>query len=76
MYLLFKYQKSRAVDQSTIQFSTILGVLLTKSHYELRRATIAMSNNQSNFMIIALFLQIPSHNRVKSIFINKDLENM
>ena len=31
--------KLRAVDQSTIQFLTIFGVLLTKTSYYLRRAT-------------------------------------
>ena len=39
--------KSRAVDRSTIQFLTILGVLLTKTSYHLSGATIAMSSNQS-----------------------------
>ena len=40
--------KSRAVDRYTIQFSTILGVLLTKTCYYSRRATIAKSSNESN----------------------------
>ena len=35
--------KSRAVDRSTIQFLTIFGLLLTKTCYYPRRATIAMS---------------------------------
>ena len=39
--------KSRVVDRSTIQFLTIFGLLLTKTCYYLRRATIAMSSNQS-----------------------------
>jgi hypothetical protein len=39
--------KLRAVDQSAIQFLTIFGVLLTKTCYYPRRATIAMSSNQS-----------------------------
>ena len=33
--------KSRSVDRSTIQFLTIFGVLLTKTCYYPRRATIA-----------------------------------
>ena len=40
--------KLRAVDQSTIQFLTISGVLLTKTCYYSRRATIAM---YSNYMV-------------------------
>ena len=36
--------KSRAVDRSTIQFLTIFGVLLTKTCYYPRRATIDMSS--------------------------------
>ena len=39
--------KSRAVDRSTIQFLTIFGVLLTKTCYNPRGATIAISSNQS-----------------------------
>ena len=39
--------KSRAVDRSTIQFLTFFWVLLSKMCYYLRRATIAMSSNQS-----------------------------
>ena len=46
--------KSRAVDQSTIQFLTILGVLLTKTCYHPRHATIAMSSNQFKSHLIFL----------------------
>jgi hypothetical protein len=46
--------KLRAVDQSTIQFLTILGVLLTKTCYHPRHATIAMSSNQFKSHLIFL----------------------
>ena len=37
--------KSRAIDRSTIQFLILFGVLLTKTCYYSRRATIVMSSN-------------------------------
>ena len=65
--------KSRAVDRSTIQFLTIFGVLLTKTCYYPRRATIAMSSNHSTDEYIKGCLKSFFFS-CKCIFINKDWE--
>jgi hypothetical protein len=46
VHLFINTVKSRAVDRSTIRFLTIFGVLLTKTCYYPRRATVAMSCNE------------------------------